>query len=351
MGRKTSKKKIFAIYAATLLLTMAGCGSSQNQAYTTDSVSASDMGFSRGTSAKTASYSEDAMADSAEQYNEADYEAADAGNNAESQTQKTVKDDSRKLIKTVNMSIETEEYDELINQITQKVSSLGGYIEYVSTDGNRNYRYGNIVARIPKENLESFEQLLEGSSNITYRQESVQDVTLDYVDMESHKKMLIAEQDRLLTLMEQAETIEDIIAIENRLTDVQYQIESMESQLRTYDNQIDYSTVNLDIREVVRYTPQEPEGVWERIKNGFKENLYSVGEGIQDFLIGVIISLPQIAVFAVIVLAIAIIAKMILRKIKKSHKEKKSSDKVQINAQTNVEQNASESGGKDEREL
>lgn len=319
MKKKVIKRNIFAVCAATLLLTMAGCGNSQEQAYNMDSASTSDMGVS-GSVVKATYNSEDAAVDSAGQYNEAEYAAGDAAG-SDIQPTKNIKDDSRKLIKTVNMSIETEEYDELIAQITQKVSALGGYIEYTSTDGNRNYRYGNIVARIPKDNLEAFEQLLEGSSNITYRQESVQDVTLDYVDMESHKKMLKAEQDRLLALMEQAETIEDIIAIENRLTDVQYQIESMESQLRTYDNQIDYSTVNLDISEVVRYTPQESEGVWERIKNGFKENLYSVGEGIEDFFIGVIINLPQIFVFAVIVLILIIIIKLILRKIKKPNKK------------------------------
>ena len=68
-------------------------------------------------------------------------------------------------------------------------------------------------------------------------------MTLQYVDLESHKKALTTEQDRLIELMEQAETVEDIITIEGRLSEVRYQLESMESQLRTYDNKIDYSTV------------------------------------------------------------------------------------------------------------
>ena len=71
--------------------------------------------------------------------------------------------------------------------------------------------------------------------------------------LQSHKKALLAEQESLLSMMEQAESIEDIIAINEQLTDVRYQIESMESQLRTYDNQVDYSTVNLYIDEVERY--------------------------------------------------------------------------------------------------
>ena len=82
-------------------------------------------------------------------------------------------------------------------------------------------------------------------------------MTLDYVDVESRKKMLETEQQRLLELLETAESLDDILTIESRLTEVQYELDSKESQLRTYDNQIDYSTVYLDIDEVVRYTPQD----------------------------------------------------------------------------------------------
>ena len=71
-------------------------------------------------------------------------------------------------------------------------------------------------------------------SNFVSRQESIDDVTLQYVDLESHKKMLEEEQKRLLELMEKAETMEDIITIESRLTEVRYQLESMEAVSYTH---------------------------------------------------------------------------------------------------------------------
>ena len=60
-------------------------------------------------------------------------------------------------------------------------------------------------------------------------------------------KELETEQQRLLELLETAESLDDILTIESRLTEVQYELDSKESQLRTYDNQIDYSTVYLDL--------------------------------------------------------------------------------------------------------
>lgn len=74
-----------------------------------------------------------------------------------------------------------------------------------------------------------------------------------------------------MTYLEQAESIEEMMTIESRLSDIRYQLESMESQLRTYDSQIEYSTVSLYISEVVELTPVETkeQTTWERISEDF----------------------------------------------------------------------------------
>ena len=84
-------------------------------------------------------------------------------------------------------------------------------------------------------------------ANVTYSSESTEDVTLAYTDMQSHVAALRTEQETLLSMLGQAQSMEDILAIQTQLTQVRYEIESYESQLRVYDNQVDYSTVYLDI--------------------------------------------------------------------------------------------------------
>ena len=160
-----------------------------------------------------------------------------------------------------------------------------------------------MTIRIPKENLDTFLSEMDEQSNIVSRSESVSDVTLQYVDLESHKKALLTEQSRLLELMEQAETVEDIITIESRLSEVRYQIESMESQLRTYDNKIDYSTVYLSVDEVERYTPGDDISTGERIREGFLDSLRGVGNGFKNFGIWFVINLPYLIVWAVLIVA------------------------------------------------
>ena len=306
-SKNICKRVTCAGLAAALMLALAGCGGSAGSASATS------------TAYDTAAYEGIAVS------NNTVYSESEAPMEEELTTETTAGQavSSRKLIKTVNMSVETAEYDALVAQLYQTVEALGGYTEYFSTSGADTNRSGSMTARIPKQNLDAFLEMVEGNANITYRQENVEDVTLSYVDLESRKRMLQKEQERLLELLGQAETIEDIILLESRLTEVQYQLESMESQLRTYDNLIDYSTVYLNIKEVVRYTPQEQVGVWDRIGTGFRANLYAVGDGLVDFAIGLIIHIPNIVVFLIVIGIFALIIRAIIRRSKRAEEKRR----------------------------
>lgn len=224
---------------------------------------------------------------------------------------------NRKLIKNVTMDVETEEYDMLLVTVENRITEIGGYIENLnsSVNGGGSFpesRYAEVKARIPVEKLASFVSLVDEVSNVTSRNEYVDDITMQYVDLESHKKMLRTEQESLLRLLEKADTIEDIIAIESRLSEVRYELESMETQLRTYDNLIAYSTVQIYISEVERIAPVAEKGTWDRIKTGFGENVYRVGKGLKEFTIGLVIGLPFIFILALLALIVFIIVKVIL---------------------------------------
>ncbi len=106
-------------------------------------------------------------------------------------------------------------------------------------------------------------------------------MTLQYSDIESHKKTLKIEQDRLWALLEKADSMDSIIALEERLSDIRYELESYESQLRLYDNQIEYSKVTLNINEVKRYTEVVPESAGEQILKGLSDNGRRLAEGVK----------------------------------------------------------------------
>lgn len=237
-----------------------------------------------------------------------------------------VQDTSRKLIKTVSVEVETKEFDDLLLVLQERIEALGGYIESMDNYNGSMYssyrrtRYAYITARIPADKLKTFMANVEEHSNITQRNEQVEDITLTYVDIESRKEMLRAEEKRLLAYLDEAETIEEIITIEDRLTDIRYELESIESRLRTFDNKVNYSTVDIRVNEVEVYTPPEiePESTWERMVNGFLTSLSDVLIGIREFFIGFVIILPQLILLAIVVVIIVFAVKAIIKGRKKN---------------------------------
>ena len=328
-GQKTKLYKKIWGYGLmfVMLLGSVGCGGS-SKSY--DSAAPESMNTT-GSSADLSYYSyddgstEDVMEDAIEE---------------ESGDEQEVADTNRKLIKTVDMNVETKDFDGLMPLIEQKVNELGGYIENSDVYNGSSYRsyrdlrWASLTIRIPQDKLDGFIKDMQGVSNVTNCNQRVEDVTLTYVDLESHKKALKTEQDRLLELLEIAETVEDIITIESRLSEVRYEIESMEAQLRSYDNRVNYSTVYMYIDEVEILTPVVEETVWERMGRGFMESVADVINGIKEFFIGLIISLPYLVVWGIIV---AVVVLIILKVMRGSKKKKYDLNVAQNNVIQNIE--------------
>ena len=254
----------------------------------------------------------------------------------------------RKLIKNVNMSVQTKEFDTLIDKVSGKIEALGGYAESMEINGfeynasSTSVRSAYIVARIPAKNLDSFITTISENSNITSKNETTNDVTLEYSDVEAHRNSLRVEQERLNELLEEADSLDTIIELEERLTEVRYELESYESRLRNIDNKVDYSTVYLDVTEVKDYTPVvTPEKTFgERLAAGFIEGWAGATEFLGDFIVGLVTVLPSLIIFiiimGVIVLIIVLIIRGIIKAVKKS--ETKSTAKRAAAAASNNKQ-------------
>lgn len=320
--RNFETKIITGLLTAGMILSLTACGSSSKGSYGISDLMDADYSAASNEAAAPEASAEGGFG-MTEGY-DSEGNAQDTSNTVPEETAATA---DRKLIKTVNMDVETREYDKLLSAVENKVTELGGYIESLDAyNGSTYYSYrstrnANLTIRIPKDRLEEFQNTVSELGNVTSRSENVQDVTLTYVDLQSHRDALRTEQERLLQLLEQAESVEDIITIEQRLSDVRYQLESMESQLRSYDNRVDYSTVYLYIDEVEVYTPVEEETVWERISTGFVDSLKNIGEGLKEAAIWFVIHIPYLVIWAIVIAVIVLILKKIKKRTKRIRTE------------------------------
>lgn len=227
-----------------------------------------------------------------------------------------------KIIKNGNLSIETLEFDKFISELDAAVSEFGGYIEESSTYGARDYRSADYTIRIPYKKYDSFISVIGNLATVTSSSESIENVTLQYIDIEARLDALKAERDSFMELMDRAETIDDILQIQSHLTDVNYQIESYTSQLKALENKVSYSTIRLDVAEVARITPEQPKTVWERISTGFSESIYSVKEGFKNLFVGFVVATPYLAVYAVVIIIIVVVIVIIVKQSKKKQQKR-----------------------------
>lgn len=317
MKRAWNTKVKFMGLAAILVVILTGCGSSgykDSYAVSAPQASYNDYGYG-GNYYDEVAEEEMAWDD--------DYDMAEPS--VSDQKAESIKDNAvknRKLIRNASLDVETQEFDNLMDSIKKSVDALGGYIENIyHYNGSAYYSYGyrsnrnaSLTIRIPEQELDGFLNTVAGIGNVTSRSENVEDVTLTYVDLESHRNSLKVEQQRLTELLEKAETVDEIITIEDRLSNVRYRLESMESQLRTYDNRIAYSTVRMNVEEVQVLTPVVEKSAWERMTEGFVDSVKDVIDGVKEFGIWLIINLPYLVIWAIVIVIAILVIRFIIRK-------------------------------------
>ena len=233
--------------------------------------------------------------------------------NSESSTAANLPSD-RKLIRTISIEAKTEDLATLTDALTARIAGLSGYVESKNLRNGSAYsgyirRTLTMTVRIPADKADEFVAQVSENSNIVSSTESIDDVTLQYVDTESHVKALETEQDRLLALLEKADNLKDILTLEERLTKVRYELERYASYLRTLDNQVTYATIHLSVTEVKEYTPviEEEPTVWQRIATGFTRSLKDIGEGFTDIFVWFTVNSPYLLIWGVIITVIVLI--------------------------------------------
>ncbi len=218
-------------------------------------------------------------------------------------------DTSRKIVYTSSIGIESKKFDEDVSSIRELVTSNGGYIESSSQYGSEEYvnRDAYFTARIPADKYDNFMNTVGTVGSMTSKYENVDDITSSYVDVQARLNSLNNKLERLQELEQKAENVEDLLSIEDRINEVQYQIESYTAQKRVYDDQINYSTVDISVTEVATYTEVKADTAWNRFVEAFQGSC----SGFIAFLQGLVVAIIYLFPYAIIVIIVLLIIKRI----------------------------------------
>lgn len=197
--------------------------------------------------------------------------------------------DSAKIIYTANLTLETRDYDTARAALDAALSDADGYMEssseYTNTDSTRSI---SLTLRVPQDNYKSFLAAAAQSGSVTYQNQQAEDITTRYMDTEARLASLTAQHTRLQELQAQADTLADLLEIESSLSDVQYQIESWQSQLDWYSNQVSCCTVYITLNEVETLTPTSTSfgaKLLAALRNGWT-GFVSGAQAVAVFLVG-----------------------------------------------------------------
>jgi len=224
--------------------------------------------------------------------------------------------ENTKVILTGELELETKEFDAAVQAVDALVEELGGWYESRSVNQGGWYRSVDAVIRVPVGN---FEALMERAGEAAHKVRSnmgQQDVSEVYYDNEARLATQRTKLERLQTLLAQAESMEDIIALESAISETELEIEYLTGSLRKYDSLVNYSTVNLSLYEVYRLsTDQEvPMTFGQRLNIAFSNGLQRGIDGLEDFIIGIADNWVMLLVWAAVIAAVVLLARLHRRK-------------------------------------
>ena len=188
----------------------------------------------------------------------------------------------RKIIYTAYLQLTADNPGSALEIIMEKTLALGGYVaaSYTRND-DFGVNYSNATLKVPAPLLDELVNAAETTGITNSYSLSSDDISLSYYDVQARLSNAKAEESQLLTILEECDTIEDLLAVREQLMRTRSDIESFQAQINLWDNLVDYATLELSIQRTER-TAVENEGslvqiwrasdVWKKITLGFQNS-------------------------------------------------------------------------------
>lgn len=214
----------------------------------------------------------------------------------------------KKITRTAQMNIEVKELDNFIRTIKNEVNRISGYVNSENKSVYDNLSSATLVVKVPAQSLDSFIAVIDANGKVTTQQVDTDDISAGYADNEAKIKSLETEQETLLKLLEKAESLDNVIQLQDKLTEIRSQLDYYKSMKKMMDNEVEYSCVTIYANESKR-TVRTDGSFFSQVKEKFLNSIYSIGDFLREFAVNFLGAIPYLAIIAVIVILIIIIIK------------------------------------------
>ena len=322
------KKRIALLLALLMALSLCACGSSsknQMASYTESAAYDSSPMEPAPNAAPASGFAAMDSVASAGEYGE--YDSGTEGGDVPDEN-------PEKIIYSADATVETTDFDKTLEELAALIKEYGGWVQSSSINGANYYsisrgssynRSADYTIRIPSDKFQTVMGSLSTLGNVPYSYTYTENVSAQYYDVQSRLTAYKTQETRLLEMMEKAQTVEDTITIEEKLTELQYKIDSLQSSLNNWDRQVNYSTISLNVQEVGEYTEQQAVTIsyGQRLLNAFTDSLKGAGRFFKNLLVFLVSALPTLVILAVLFFALRPLFRKQSAKAKARKEEKK----------------------------
>ena len=216
-----------------------------------------------------------------------------------------------KMIYTAYVEMESTSFDDAVDGLAALTESCGGYYESSSLSDRGSSRSASFSVRVPADQYRTFLQSAGALCHVTYQEESSEDVSETYYDTAGRLATQQTKLERLRELLAEASHMDDIIILENEISDTEEMIDRLSGTLRHYDALVSYSTVNITLREVKNLTeiPEVTETFGSRLRAAFRGGLQSIAEVLKDLAVALAYSWLWIVLIAAVVVIVLLATK------------------------------------------
>ena len=208
----------------------------------------------------------------------------------------------RMIVYTTYLSLEATNYDETRAALDSAIETVEGYVSQLDeSTQSTNKRDLNCTYRVPAQYYTEFLDLIAESGNLVHSNETSEDITSQYIDVEARVNALTAQRDQLITLQSQATELSDLLAIQDQLTQVQSDLESWQQQLQYYADQAEYCTVHVSLREVDAYTSTDS-SLLAKISTAFTSAVKDFGNILLSIVLGTVHLWPWIVIVVIVII-------------------------------------------------
>ena len=151
------------------------------------------------------------------------------------------------VVRYGNLSLEVKDVDDALAAVTTIIESAGGYISSSSRSGEGQYLYLSVTLRVPAAEFSTVMASLRSEGEVLYEDIYSYEVTMQVLDLEARLENLRASESAFLKLLDRAQTVADVVAVQSELSRIQGDIESFEAQLSGVKDQVEMASVMLSL--------------------------------------------------------------------------------------------------------